>query len=233
MLKIFTIVAFCLLATHCEAHWVPQVFTECNSTFVDYQLCQDFRDIRNLIDANTLVYYISYGYFKDESFRKAMDFIGTDQFQSASQQIADSRAYQNILKRFADAGINTESIASIENIFNCVMVSMPKYGDEDEITKLEMGSVVVSRSMVDVATNLMNAIPRAEFRRLIREKLSYNTEFARFYRIVRSSSFKREIRKLFSSYQAKYPLNLLRRKNIDLCKLAQMANQIFEWGPSY
>ncbi|XP_036332345.1 uncharacterized protein LOC118743690 [Rhagoletis pomonella] len=235
MLRFSIIVAFCLLATHCGAHKkiVKVVEPADCAAAADVELCRDFRDIRNLIDANTLVYYISSGYFQDESFRKAMDFVKTDQFKSVSKQIAESNAYQKLLQRFSNAGINTDSIASIANIFDCLMLSMPKYGDVDYSDSIEMQSLVVPRSLQDVATNLMNAIPRSDFRKLINEKLRNNSEFAKFYRIVRSKSFKREVKKLFATYQLKYPLSVLKRHHIDLVKLAKMANQIFEWGPSY
>lgn len=200
MLKVFTLLILCLWASQGETHRrvIFQPVDDCENAN-EYQLCQDFRDIRNLIDANTLVYYISYGYYKDEKFRKAMDFIKTDQFQSVSQQLADSAAYQKLMTRFSDAGVTTETIASISNIFNCLMISIPEYGDDSEITELEMQSIVVPRTLQDVALSLVNAIPRSKLRSLIRSKLHNNNEFANFYRVLRSAGFRRDVKKLLVS----------------------------------
>lgn len=203
MFKIFTLLILCLWVSQGEAHRrvIIQPAADCDETST-YQLCQDFRDIRNLIDPNTLVYHISSGYFKDNEFRKAMDFIKTDQFQSVSQQLADSSAYQKLITRFSDAGVSTETIASISNIFNCLLISIPEYGDESEITELEMKPIVVSRTLQDVALNLVNAIPRSKLRQLIRQKLYESSEFANFYRVLRSSGFRRDVKKLLVSIPA-------------------------------
>ncbi|XP_018797894.1 PREDICTED: uncharacterized protein LOC108974489 [Bactrocera latifrons] len=230
MLKIFTLLILCLWISQGEAHRKVyfEPLNECEDTGT-YQLCQDFRDIRNLIDANTLVYYISYGYYKDKEFRKAMEFIKTDQFQSVSQQIADSSVYQKLLKRFSDAGVSTETISSISNIFNCLMVSIPEYGDESEITELDMPKIIVGRSMQDVAKNLVSAIPPSKLRHLIRRKMHESREFANFCRVLRSSGCRYDVKRLLSSISTRYPINVLKRNNIDLQKLLQYAYKIFDY----
>ncbi|XP_011196373.1 uncharacterized protein LOC105221255 [Zeugodacus cucurbitae] len=234
MWKVFTLLVLCLWSTQCEA--TRSVFVEPACSWEEtssYQLCQDFRDIRNLIDPNTLVYYISYGYFRDAEFKRAMDFIKTDRFQSVSQQLADTAAYRQLLRRFADAGVSTETIASVQDIFNCLMISQPTYGDEEEIVELEMQSLVVPRTLQDVATNLFNAIPRAKLRSLIRSKQQDSDQFARFYRTIRDSGFRRDVKKLFKSYEAKYPISVMKRNNIDLWKLLQLAYKVIDNSSPY
>ncbi|XP_011202180.1 uncharacterized protein LOC105225427 [Bactrocera dorsalis] len=233
MLKIFTLLILCLWISQGEAHREFPIYFEplnaCDDTTTTYQLCRDFRDIRNLIDANTLVYYISQGYYNDKAFRNAMDFIKTDQFQSVSQQLADSSVYQTVLKHFSDAGVNTETISSISNIFNCLMISIPEYGDEAEFTNGEMSKIVLeSRSLNDIVQNLVKEIPKSKLRHLLREKMYESREFANFYRVLRSRSFRHDVNRLLKSYTTRYPINVLKRHNIDLQKLLEYAYKIID-----
>ncbi|XP_039955210.1 uncharacterized protein LOC120771331 [Bactrocera tryoni] len=233
MLKIFTLLILCLWISQGEGHRYFEPWNACEDT-ATYQLCRDFRDIRNLIDANTLVYYISSGYYNDKEFRNAMDFIKTDQFESVSQQLADTSIYQSVLKRFSDAGVSTETISSISNIFKCLMISIPEYGDESEITDLESSKIKIeSRSLQDVAQNLVGAIPRSKLRHLVREKMRESREFANFYRVLRSSGFRHDVKRLLKSYTTRYPINVLKRHNIDLQKLLEYAYKIFDSVQSY
>ncbi|XP_004526510.1 uncharacterized protein LOC101463350 [Ceratitis capitata] len=237
--KLLTLLIVAILAAQSEAHnnnryyveRVPLPFgTDCADS-ADFQLCQDFRDIRNLIDPNTLVYYISYGYYQDDDFRKAMDFIKTDRFQSVSDQIANSNGYQRLLQRFADAGVNTETIASISNIFNCLMIAIPKYSDDaEEITSLDdMQSIVVPRiSLGDIASKLIKSIKRSDLRKLLREKLNENGEFANFYSVLRSRDFQHDVKRFFHEYQVKYPISVLKRHKIDLSKLFDMTVKLLD-----
>ncbi|XP_067634142.1 protein G12 [Eurosta solidaginis] len=230
MLRIASILVVCLwAANHSDAA------SSCSETEVaSFQLCQDFRDIRNLIDPNTLVYWISYGYYKDDNFQTAMKYIDSDSFQSISDQIAESAPYKALLRRFSDVGVDTSTLESISNIFKCLMLKKPEYTDEDiNLDNLEMQGISMARSLTDIATNLKAVIPKHKLRSLIRDKLDEDGDFAKFYRVARSTSFRNAAKKMFKSSQLKYSLRTLTRNKVDLKKLADFAAEILGWGPRY
>nr|AYV99611.1 venom polypeptide [Dolopus genitalis] len=198
------------------------VFAVCCASRADHDaLKKDLKEFQILIPKASMALIIAKHLIFDSEFRKAKDFIGTPESNALGLNIMKSHPFREAVQDLRSKDIDAPTII---NIF-ARLLKFPLYPEEftDEI-------MIQPRSFNSFIDDVIYALPKNEFSKLMKHKVKTSPVFRKFYLTSISPEFNKRIEAILNYPLLRPTFVTFKSKGIDFRHIYSAVKTILSWG---
>lgn len=161
-------------------------------------LCEEFQLLEDLVPHSSIITLIQNHMANDIRFRRAVQYLQSSDFKTTAAKIDATATFKSFLRPFTRAGVDTSDINGVYKIFDCLIIPNIQEAIGTR-SSFNWENIAESRSLDSFVQEVIQLIPVNDFVKTLKAQLKENTQFAKFYKIVREPSFRSRVMQGFVS----------------------------------
>ncbi|XP_023302214.2 uncharacterized protein LOC111684307 [Lucilia cuprina] len=191
------------------------------------ELRQDFRDFLKLLPRRRIGYIAARHYIVDEQFRTTFRYLQSSRFNQNWSKIRNSQEFLDLIDYIRMQNVSLTALQDVASVIDKLPNQLRTFRIPAKVPVMMM----MQRNLVSFMREVMQALPRARFSSLMARKVTEGGDFARLYKAVQQKEFKQLLDKAKASGNLQSSWLELRKHNIEVNDLIDMAYEIISWGP--